>query len=192
MESMTMPIKDRKVKGSLLIDYARLIKRNKDRHWEKYLTKEDMEIINRRVLASIWYPYETFRRCGLATFHEIAGGNLDLVRAFGRASAEYLAKDIYKTTLGGRDPVKAILNFSNLRRQFFNYDSTRFEKIGDKHLKHIINPTPDLEGVEVYTVQIIGTMERLIEINGGKNPKVVLLKKQWAGDAITEIDLAWE
>ena len=55
----------KKVKGSLFVDYVRMIKGNKDIDWGKYLTAEDMAFLDEPVADSEWYPFETFERMGL-------------------------------------------------------------------------------------------------------------------------------
>ena len=187
-----MDTKDWQVKGSLLLDYIRMIKANKDRPWHKYLTKEDMDIIEGRIMASVWYPYDTFRRCGLATFHEIAGGKVELVRLWGRISMEQLVKGVYSAVVQSGDPAKAIERFLNMRRQFFNFEGMSLHKIGDKKIKIVLNPISDRQGIEAYAAQLMGGFERLIELTGGKNSKITLAKRQWAGDPNTEIDITWE
>lgn len=44
------------VKGTLLVDYVKAIKGNKDREWDKWLEPEDWELIEGNVLPSQWYP----------------------------------------------------------------------------------------------------------------------------------------
>ena len=65
---------DQKVKGTMLIDQVRMIRGNKDKDWNKYLTPEDLNIIKGRVLPAAWYPLETYKRCGRAVFQLLAGG----------------------------------------------------------------------------------------------------------------------
>jgi len=77
---------EKRVKGTLLLDYVCMIRANKDKDWQKYLKPEDWEIINGRILPSLWYPYETFERAGMATFYVLGGGNFDAVRAWGKIS----------------------------------------------------------------------------------------------------------
>lgn len=187
-----METKSWQVKGSLLQDYVRMIKANKDRAWDKYLTKEDMEILEGRIMPSVWYPYDTFRRAGLAAFHELAGGKIELVRAWGRISMEQLVKGIYSAIVQFGDPAKAIERFLSMRRQFFSFDIMSLQKLGDKKIKITLQALPDREGIEPYSAQLAGGFERLIELTGGKNPKAAFPKRQWVGDNITEIEMSWD
>lgn len=187
-----MDTKNWQVKGSLLLDYIPTIKANKDRPWDKYLTKEDKEILEGRVLPSVWYPFGTFMRCGMAIFHEMARSDLGLVKVGGRISIERLVKNIYKSVVADNDPLKAVERWSQMGRQFYNFQAFSHEKIGEKHVKLTIGPIPEPKQAEIYTAQLSGTFERLIELAGGKNPKITIGKKQWKGDPVTELDMTWE
>ena len=187
-----MDTKNWRVKGTLLLDYVRMIKANKDRPWHKYLTPKDIEIIEGRVLPSVWYPYETFRRCGLATFHELAGSRLETVRAWGKIWLTHLVKEVYTSVSTEKDPLKAIERFLNLRKQFFNFEALSYEKVGEKHIKIRLYSVPDKESVEAFSAQLCGGIEQLIEITGGKNPRVTFNTKQSAKEAQTDIDVKWD
>lgn len=189
-EAFTM--NDKKVKGSILLDYVRMIRANKDKDWNKYLKPEDWDIINGRILPSMWYPLDTFQRAGLAAFHILGGGKLDLVRAWGRISMEQLVKGIYKSIIMDADPIKAIDKFVLLRKQFYNFSALEMKAIGDKHLNVWIEYGAKEDGAEPYCAQLKGGFERLVELTGGKNPKVSTgIKKHDGRDGI-EFDLTWE
>jgi len=187
-----MDTKNWQVKGSMLVEYVRMIRRNKDRPWNKYLTKEDMEIIEERIMPSMWYPLGTYLRAGMAIFKEITGGNLQLVRTGGRISMERMVKDIYNTILQAGDPAKSIERFLAMRRQFFNFEVWSMQKVADKIIKIIIPKILEDQSIEPYAAQLAGGLERLIELTGGNNPKITFLKRQWTGDGLTEMEIIWD
>lgn len=182
----------RQVKGTMLLDYIRMIKSSPDKDWKKYLLPEDWEVVNGRVLPSMWYSFDTFQRCGMAAFYIIAGGNLDTVRAWGKISFGYLLENIYKSIVKDSDPLKAIERFIIMRGQFFNFAAFAFEKIDEKHaLVKLTMGTKD-PGIEPYSMQLAGGFERLVELCGGRNAKVELKDKEWKGAANTVFDIKWE
>ena len=185
---------DRKVKGSLLVDYARMIKANKDKDWNRYLKPEDWEILNQRILPSFWYSFETFQRCGLAAFHLIAGDNLDLVRQWGKISTELLVKGPYKMLEQASDPYSALERFNILRGQLFNFDifTLELKKIGEKGIKIRAQTSPNEEGNDTYIAQKFGSTERLVELTGGKNPKIVVITRPKRGAPLLEFDVTWD
>lgn len=183
---------EKKVKGSLLVDYVRMIRANKDREWDKYLTEEDWKIINSRILPSAWYPLETFQRAGMATFHELAGGNLSAVRAWGKISMEQLLKNIYKSVIADNNPMKALERYILLRRQFFNFSEQEFEKVGEKHARVFLDYGPDREGGEPYAAQFEGGLEKIVEMTHGSTPKIESSRKEHKGFNGIVFDITWE
>lgn len=61
----------RHVKGSLFVDYARMIRSRKAVDWRLHLTPDDMELVSRHVDLEKWYPMEVFERLGLAILAEV-------------------------------------------------------------------------------------------------------------------------
>ncbi len=188
-----------KVKGTVLLDYVRLIRDNKDKDWDKYLTDEDWEIINRRVLPSLWYPVESVTRCGKAVFYEIAGGDLNTVKQFGKFNADTLfSKGTYKSTLDmviqkGGGVAEFIERYANMSPTFSNFIKHSVEKISEKHLKFHVDLDKKLGDVlEPFSFQLAGTIERLAELAGGKNVKVDVKVDTEADPPTADFDVTWE
>jgi len=162
-----------RVKGTLLMDYIRMIRANKDKNWDKYLEEKDWEIVNNRILPSNWYPYDTFSRIGLAVFKEIAGSNLELTRTFGKAVMADLLK-IYKNLVVPGDPVASLERHSALHRTFIDAGAdARVLETSDKQVKYKITAPPFERGSEralAFAHQIRGNFEGIVEHAGGKNP----------------------
>ena len=194
-----MIMKDKKVKGTVLLDYVRLIRVAKDKNWDKHLKKEDWDIVNGRILPSLWYPYEIFFRLGKAVFHEIANSNLDIVKQFGKSNAETLFKGTYKgimdsTVSSGGGVIKFLERYATLTPTLFNFVTNSYEKISENHVifRVKIDLKPDEMISEPYFAQLSGTIEKVVEMCGGKNPKTKLIAKQWEGAPDTAIDISWE
>ena len=184
--------KDRKVKGTMLVDYVRLIRSRKDIDWDKHLTKEDLEIIQGRIFPLGWYPYETFQRCGLAVLHEIANDDLKIVRALGRITMQNLVEKTYHKLAQAKDIFDAFKALQAIRSRFFNFASPYYEKAGPSSIRIILEGAPDEEGLEALCYQVIGNYEYLTELYGGKNVKLTWEKKTWEGDDSTSFTLSWE
>jgi hypothetical protein len=183
---------EKKVKGTMLLDFARMIRGNKNIPWEKYLTKEDLEIVMGGVYAADWYPLETYRRCGLAAFKEIAHENLEIVRQFGRVSMKNMIENTYKM-LGQCDDVFESFNKLNkINRIFANFAGPEFEKTGDNSVRMIVVGAEDEEGIEPMCYMAIGFADHIIERYGGKNIQIEWVKKIWAGDDGISLILTWE
>jgi hypothetical protein len=66
-----MDLNDKKVKGSILVDFVRMIRNFKNLDWNRYLKPEDWEVINSLILSTKWYPLGTYSKCSYAV--RIAG-----------------------------------------------------------------------------------------------------------------------
>jgi len=172
-----------KVKGSLLINMVKLIRANKDKDWDKWLGPEDWEIIDAKVLPSAWYPGDTLNNIGLATFKEIAGGDLPTARAFGK----FLAKGIgtlYKNILVDGDPAATIEKFTVIQQMFLKetegvgrvVDSSPGLIITDLVMPEEERKLLHAETIEAFYYMMAGLAEGLVEATGGKNVSLEMEK----------------
>lgn len=156
----------------MISDYVDIVKSNPDRNWDSYLKPQDWEVINSQVLASTWYPYDTFRRIAYAIFKEVAGGNLEAVRAYGRHSMKDTIK-IYKNILIEGEPVESIKKLGMLTKTFFDLDvSLKIVEEGEKMVKvkpQIPQHEDEPEAAIAYFHQLRGSLEGLVGQAGGKN-----------------------
>lgn len=182
----------RKVKGTMLIDLVRMIRANKGLDWDKYLKPEDWDIIKERILASRWYPLNLYQRCGFAAFQLLAQGNLELVRLRGRVRGQELFESVYKWLASGRTPAEALRQFAVIYNQFFDFSSVTFEDVGQGHAKISFDYDANDSTVEPYCYQLMGELDALIELAGGKDAKIELISKRWEGAPVTVFDVRWK
>jgi hypothetical protein len=183
---------ERKVKGTMLVDQVKMIRANKGLDWSKHLNPADWETINKRILPSEWYPLELYRRCGLATFNVLAQGNLDLVRLRGRFRGKELFENVYKSAIIDKDPAASLTRFVTMYAQLFNFSSLRFENVGKGHAKLFHDYDRRDATSTPYCYQLMGHLDVLIEMAGGKNAKIEFPAKQWEGAPLTIFDITWE
>jgi hypothetical protein len=184
---------DRKVKGTMLLNLVRMIRANKSQNWNKYLKPEDWEVINKRILPSEWYPLEVFQRCGVAIFQVLAQANLDIVRQSGRMQGKKLFENVYKSVVISQDPAATLSRFVTVYNQFFNFSTVRFENAGMSHVQiHHDYDTSQHPGTVPYCYQLMGILDVLVEVAGGKNIKIELKAKQWEIAPTTIFDITWE
>ena len=74
----------RRVKGTLFVDYVRMLRSRKDVDWSRHLRPEDLAFLGERVRHDAWYPMDSFERMGLAILAEISS-DMQIVQAWGRA-----------------------------------------------------------------------------------------------------------
>lgn len=180
------------VKGTWMIDYVKLINANKDRDWDKYLEASDWEIVNNRVLSSVWYPYDSFNRIGKAVFHEVAGGNLEVVRTFGRLFADNLVK-VYKNVFIEGDPAATIGKIYSLQGSFFRDIPSVIEPVLHEKNRSVVRINVSererkIGAVEAFAHQFAGMLERLLEVSGASEHEVGIADTETG----YEISLDWK
>src|SRR5271170_1344594 len=107
-----------------------MLRTRKDADWSRYLRPEDLSFLVQRVEPDTWYPMESFERMGLAILAEIAHGELETVRGFGRISIDWLCQQHPKLLAPG-DPRDTIMRFQVLRQSFFDYGALEISSVSD-------------------------------------------------------------
>ncbi|HUT52026.1 MAG TPA: hypothetical protein VM658_01410 [bacterium] len=180
------------VKGTMLLNYIKLIRANRGRAWDQYLKPEDWEIINGHVYASNRYPYEAFRRIGFAVFKVIANSNLDVTRAFGRFNMKTLLETYSTSLLAAGDPLASLKKLAASKRVFMADDSdSKMADHGDNWARIIItmpSQESDHERTLAFCHQYAGHLEELVEQAGAKKPSATVSPK----DRTYEVMIKWE
>jgi hypothetical protein len=180
----------RRVKGTLFVDYVRMLRADKATDWSRHLEPDDMSWLVRRIEPDGWYPMETFERMGLAILEEIARGNLETVRAFGRVSIDWLCKQ-YPKLLAAGDPLETLMRFQVLRRSFFEYAALEMSSVSDGEATVSVRYEMSARAEEAASWQTLGFFERLLEVAGASDVRAWFSSRSWAGDAGTIIQLRW-
>jgi len=185
-------MEDRKVKGTMILDFVKMVKKFKDLDWNKFLQPEDWEIINTIVLPAKWYPLDFYKRCSMAAFQLISKGNLEGARANGQLMARHLFETTYRSIATLTDPMRALSQFVQMYGSFFNFSLLRLEKVGPRHAKVFHDYDYNDKSIIPYSSQIQGIFETLIQMTGGKNVAVVIATKQWEGAPTTTFEITWQ
>jgi hypothetical protein len=180
-----------RVKGTLFVDYVRMIKSRRDIDWGKYLNDEDMNFLDQPLLPSSWYPYDTFERFGLAIFHEIAGGKMEMVRLWGKMSTDLLLK-IYKKMLEAGDPARSARNLSVALKVLFDFPGMELETQSPTSLLLKVRFSQNAVAAEAQAYQALGYTERLLDLAGAEQIQHTFVKRIWRGDPETLIKMNWE
>jgi hypothetical protein len=183
---------ERHVKGTMLADFVRMIRANRDRDWDAYLEEGDWEIINSKIYPTKWYPLGYYQRLGYATYKVLAGGDLETVRMSGRMRGKTFFSEVYSSAIAIQDPARALGHFAKIYSSLFDFSVITIEQVDPKHV--IIRHDYDREDVAntPYCYQLMGYIDALIELTGGVNPRIELTAKQWEGAPTTIFDITWE
>lgn len=179
------------VKGIVFLDYVRMIRSRKDVDWRKHLKAEDFPFLTAIIQPEQWYPMETFERMGLGIFTEIANGDVQSVYMWGRFAMDDLFR-LHKTLIANGNPLESLMRFQVLRRSFFDFNSIEIKSLMGNRAIVEVNYNMDKTAEEASSYQTAGFLERLVELSGAKKTQFQFLKKTWAGDPVTAIQLDWE
>jgi hypothetical protein len=180
---------DHKVKGTMFVDLVKMIRANKRLNWSKYLSPADWEVINTRIVPSKWYSLELYEKFAMAVFQVLAKGNTDVVRQRGRVRGKELFEGVYQSIIISNDPMESLSRFVVSFGQFFNFSLNKFENAGNNHAK--VSHESEHPSMP-YSFQLMGHLEVLVEIAGGKNVKIEMVAKQWEGAPSTVFDITWD
>ncbi len=184
-----------KVKGTILTDLVRIVRKEKQLDWDAYLTPEDWEVVNSEVVASGWYPGEVFYRLSYAVYKVVAGSDLELCTAFGRFAVHDIA-ETYKNMIVPGNPATSMERFIKQRKSFFggDYSSAQLGNVscGEGWLKFAYTSAqPGVKGEEVASVvahSVAGALQELASMTGGRDVSSELVNK----DDFFEINIHWK
>jgi hypothetical protein len=179
-----------KVRGSLFVDYVRMMRGNKDVEWSRHLSTDDLAYLGARIVPSDWYPMETFERMGNAILAEVAQGDLNLVAMWGAASVDWLAQ-LHNGLLVPGDPRESLMRFQVVRSAFFDYPAIELDEVDDHHANARVGFGMGKMAEEAASNQALGFFSRLVELAGAPERHVVFTSKSWEGAPATHIAMRW-
>jgi len=191
MKDSSKPPEGRYVKGSLFLDFIKMIRGNPDLPWSDHLAPQDLDLIDQMILPASWYPMESFQRIGLAIFKLVVKENYELLRAYGRSLADKLHEENPGMVCEGR-PSGTLEKHRTIQERQYSFEITRAEEVGPGHIIVHIYTTPEEVGVKMMIEINSGMVERLIELSGGRNIKVRLIEAVWEGADKSSLEVKWE
>lgn len=180
-----------RVKGTLFVDYVRMLRAQKGADWSRHLQPVDLGFLVQRVDPDAWYPMETFERMGVAILALVARGELELVRMWGRMQAESVTTS-QPELLAVDQPMESLMRFQVMRNSFFDYPAlaVSYAYDGEAALDVRYGMGPIAE--EAASLQTLGFFERLLELAGGKHVEGGFTAESWRGAPVTTLVLRWE
>jgi len=191
MADSTSPLKGRNVKGSLFVNYVKMIRAYPQLPWADHLKPEDLELINQLILPASWYPIEAMQRIGMAAFKLVAKENFAILRAYGRSLADQMHADNPGLVVKGR-PLDTLHKYCAIQGRLYSFKSLDTVDISPQHMIVHIYSQPEDTWIPVYLEQISGTVERLVELSGGRQVQIKLLESVLQGAKQNTLDMTWE
>jgi len=182
-----------KVKGTVIVDLVKIIRSEKNIDWSKYLKPEDFEIVKGLIVASKWYPGDSFWRISFAVTKEIAKLQLDVTFGFGRLSARSFLK-VYKSMLARGNPTVSLENCVKLWHSFYDFEGAEYRNAEVEKrsgwIKFTVYDYPDMIIPEMrvpYYHGLAGYFQEIGELASGKTIENKILDK---GDCF-EMTYSW-
>lgn len=180
-----------RVKGSLFVDYVRMLRSQKTTDWSRYLEPEDLSFLVQRIQLGDWYPMATFERMGIAILREIAQGDLGSARAWGRAQVEWLSQ-LHEGLIVTGDACESLARFQVLRNSFFDYPAVRISHASEGESAVQVRYEMSAVAEEAATLQTMGFFERMLEMTGARDVRAWFSAEAWSGAPASVIELRWE
>ena len=180
----------RNVKGILFADYVRMMRGQKEVDWSKHLPRSDLFYLRSKVVLDDWYPMETFERLGNAILTEIANGDVDSVRLWGRLSAGIQAESQPEIVALG-DPIETMMRFKVLRSASFDFDAIHIPALDPDHARVEIRYQMGARAEEAACHQTMGFCEGLLALADVSVLHVSFEQRSWAGDDRTTLVIRW-
>lgn len=137
-----------------------------------------------------WYPMETFERLGVAILKEIAHGQLEGVRMWGRFQVPSVRTQ-FPTLVAEGEPRETMMRFGVLADSFFDYGALAVQAVSDDHATVLIRYQMGKVAEETASWQTMGFFEGLLEAAGAKEVHARFLRKAWEDAPKTVLDLHW-
>jgi hypothetical protein len=99
---------DKMIKGTMVCDVVKTIKKFKDQPWELHLSEDARRLLAERVLPSVWYPYEPVLECVWAVYRLLGKSNPEIARLWGKSNGRRLFETIYQNLTAEKDTTSAL------------------------------------------------------------------------------------
>lgn len=180
----------RHVRGSLFVDYVRMLRAQKNVVWQEHLTAEDIWFLNTKIDPEAWYPMATFERMGNQILRRVANNEMFPVQLWGRYSAAKL-QEKHPNLLERNDPIETLNRFRVMRETFFDFDALAVPMLLDDEANIVIRYYMGMPAEEAACYQTMGFFEGLLEMAGAKDVHASFREKSWANALRTLLVIRW-
>lgn len=167
-----------------------MVRGRKDVDWSRHLLDEDLQVIAQPIDVQGWYAMSTFEALGLAILAELAKGQQEGVRMWGRFQVAS-ARQAFPELLVPDEPRETLMRFRVLSRAFFDYAAVDVLDVDDASATVSISYGMGPLAEETASTQSLGFLEGLLEASGAREVAGRFASRSWAGDDRTSIVLTW-
>ncbi|OGP57483.1 MAG: hypothetical protein A2V67_06605 [Deltaproteobacteria bacterium RBG_13_61_14] len=191
MPESSKPPAGRWVKGSALVDYVMLMRANPDLAWAENLLAEDLAQLKQMILPASWYPADLFQRLGVAVFKLVSKESYEVVRGFGRFLADRMNKENPGLVVPGRAQ-DTLSKYRVIQERLYSFKIIEIVESGPGRSRLRISTEPGDVAARLLAEVTAATAGRLVELSGGRNLEMKLLKAVWEGAKQTTLVASWE
>lgn len=181
-----------RIKGNFLKDYVAVVQATPDLNWDRYLTPEDWEIVRSMIVPSMWYPVEVMAHIGRGIFEMRSGENYGVVRAAGRARATLAYDETAKSFLLKDNPGEALKAYAMIAKRYVDELNVEVLSAGRGRAEVLFYPVDDAPAWDLFREIQAGTMEKLVEMNGGLEPNAAFEKHEKNGREACLVVVTWK
>ncbi len=167
-----------------------MVRGRKDVDWSRHLLEDDLQVLARPIDVQGWYPMSTFEALGLAILAELAKGQQEGVRMWGRFQVAS-ARQAFPELLVPGEPRETLMRFRVLSRAFFDYGAVDVLDVEEGAATVAIAYGMGALAEETASTQSLGFLEGLLEAAGAREVVGRFASRSWAGDERTSIALTW-
>lgn len=181
----------RQVKGSLFVDYVRMLRGMKGVDWSRHLPPEDLTLAMARIEPERWYPMDAFERMGDVILKLVARYDLQAVRMWGRYSVDQL-RAANPLLVAPGDPIETLNRFRVLRATYFDFDALEVVMLHDQEAELVVRYHMGPTAEEAAAYQTLGFFERLLEVAGARDVLAQFRSRSWVDEPRTLLALHWQ
>ena len=180
-----------RIRGTFLKDYVKIVQETPELDWNKFLTAEDWAIARALVVPTEWYPAETMAHIGRGLFEMRSQRNYAAVRVHGRMRVDTSYDDATKKFLLKDNPRASLSAYAGIARRYIDDLNIALEKSAPGRADVCFYPVDGIPAWDLFREIQAGTLERLVELNGGINPRAELIAETRQGREACIMRLTW-
>jgi len=143
----------------------------------------------RPLLASEWYPYESYRALLAAIDEEVGEGDLALMPVLGRFAARHDLSGVFKVISVLASIPKILQTSSVFWSRYVDTGAFELAELGDDHGTGRIRDFPQMS--RQHEAMLAGWIEGIGLAAGAKTAEVTLVKSVHRGDGVSEYRMRW-
>jgi len=190
-DTSSSPASSRQVKGSVIVDYLKIMRANPDLPWGNHLSPPELQALDQMILPASWYPAELFQRLGVAIFKLVSREKYEVVRLFGRGMAEKMAGENPGLVVAGQ-PRDTLKKFMAIQARLYSPRLVEEAEAGAGRVVILVNTRREDTGCRLLVEATAGTAKRLAELAGGREVKSELLTAVWDGADTNRLQVTWK